>query len=394
MTKNIKKLADQIKTPAYVFFKEDFVKRAEDTRAALGDGIGMCYSIKANPFLVDPFFEADKLFDLFEVCSPGELRICQRCGVTAGKILFSGVNKNTEEIKTAMSGGVRYFTAESMTQFSNIHSAAQDEGITADVLIRIADDSQFGMDKEEAMSLISSREDYPHVYIRGIHYFTGTQKKTSKTIVKETGFLKEFCEKVSSECGFAIEHVEYGTGLDAACFKDQTYGVTDIEEIVPCLKELSEVTDLTIEMGRFFASDCGYYFTKVVDVKKNAGTGYLIVDGGMNQLHYDGQIKGMKSPHILHISKDDCIYESSSGSPYTVCGSICSTEDVICAEVPFDDPAKGDILVFMNCGAYSVTEGMALFLSREMPQIQAYSEKDGPVLLRDTIETDRFNCRM
>jgi diaminopimelate decarboxylase len=62
--------------------------------------------------------------------------------------------------------------------------------------------------------------------------------------------------------------------------------------------------------------------------------------------------------------------------------------------VPFDDPAKGDILVFMNCGAYSVTDGMALFLSREMPQIQAYSEKDGPVLLRDTIETDRFNCRM
>ena len=54
----------------------------------------------------------------------------------------------------------------------------------------------------------------------------------------------------------------------------------------------------------------------------------------------------------------------------------------------------GDVLVFERTGAYSAMEGMAVFLSREMPEIHMYSEAEGLVLLRARIDTDLFNTPM
>jgi diaminopimelate decarboxylase len=59
--------------------------------------------------------------------------------------------------------------------------------------------------------------------------------------------------------------------------------------------------------------------------------------------------------------------------------------------VDLDSLEIGDVLVFCRTGAYSSMEGMAVFLSREMPKISVYSEKDGLVVLRDLIYTDVFN---
>lgn len=59
---------------------------------------------------------------------------------------------------------------------------------------------------------------------------------------------------------------------------------------------------ITLEMGRALAASCGYYMSRVCDTKKNNGENYCIVDGGINQLHYDGQICGMKKPYFEVIS--------------------------------------------------------------------------------------------
>ena len=50
----------------------------------------------------------------------------------------------------------------------------------------------------------------------------------------------------------------------------------------------------------------------------------------------------------------------------------------------------GDLLCFTRIGAYSVTEGPALFLSRNMPRIVLHTE-NGKVLVRDTIHTSKLN---
>ena len=51
-----------------------------------------------------------------------------------------------------------------------------------------------------------------------------------------------------------------------------------------------------LEMGRAFVASCGYYLTCVHECKKNNDRNYCIVDGGMHQIQYDGQIRGMYQP--------------------------------------------------------------------------------------------------
>jgi hypothetical protein len=48
---------------------------------------------------------------------------------------------------------------------------------------------------------------------------------------------------------------------------------------------------VTIEMGRAYAAECGCYVTTALDIKENNGNAICLVDGGIHQLNYDGQIK-------------------------------------------------------------------------------------------------------
>ena len=70
-------IAGQIATPAYVFDLDGLRARTERIRSALAGRAGICYAIKANPFLTGPLMGA---VDSFELCSPGEVRICERAG--------------------------------------------------------------------------------------------------------------------------------------------------------------------------------------------------------------------------------------------------------------------------------------------------------------------------
>ena len=142
-------------------------------------------------------------------------------------------------------------------------------------------------------------------------------------------------------------------------------------------------------MGRFFAAPCGYYFTKVMDVKTNYDINYAIVDGGMNQLKYDGQLQGMQIPKIIHLKANES--NQDEAKPWTLCGSLCTTADILARNVSFNGLEIGDTLVFCRTGAYSVMEGMAVFLSREMPVVTVYSEKEGLTVLREMLYTDIFN---
>ena len=56
-----------------------------------------------------------------------------------------------------------------------------------------------------------------------------------------------------------------------------------------------------------------------------------------------------------------------------------------------EEPLPGDLLVFDNIGAYSVTEGIYLFLSRKMPRIVLYNGISDIRLVRDFVDTSRLN---
>ena len=76
---------------------------------------------------------------------------------------------------------------------------------------------------------------------------------------------------------------------------------------------------------------------------------------------------------------------------FHLCGSLCTVNDVLARDVALHDPQKGDVICFKRCGAYAATEGMAMFLSRELPQV-LICKTDGKIeKLRDQMETYLFH---
>ncbi len=373
-------------TPSYVFDTDVFAKRAKAVAEAFGGGVGLCYSIKANPFLLK---KLPDVFRYIEVCSPGELSICENCGAPLNKIIFSGVNKTYEDISCAMADDVAIFTAESPLHIELINKCAVENGKTVRVILRLSNGNQFGMDETDLRHIIENRSDYKGTDIIGLHYFTGTQKKKARIIEKELAMLDEFCCSLKNDYDFTIKHVEYGTGLAVEYYKDKTDS-TDmalLQEIAPIVRKFGEKYPLTVEMGRFFAAECGSYLTKAMDIKLTHDVHYVICDGGINHLNYFGQNMAMLVPPVSVVGKTD----SQEYKDYSLCGSLCTTADVLIRKVSLPELSEGDVIAFGRCGAYSVAEGIAAFLSRTMPRVLIYSEDDGISMVRDFFETYTLN---
>ncbi len=270
-----------------------------------------------------------------------------------------------------------------------IDAAAKERHKRVPLLLRLTAGSQFGMNEEDIFAIVRDRDCFEGVEIVGIHFFSGTQKKKAKIIDKELTYIDAFCTRLKDELDFTVDRVEYGTGLAVDYFNDDADAAEEerLAEISPKIREIAEKYRLTVEMGRFFAAPCGYYMTSVVDVKTNKGINYAILDGGLHQVKYFGQYQGMQLPKILHIGADDAQEKQS----WTLCGSLCTTADVLAGNAEFSDLSIGDILIFCRVGAYSVMEGMSIFLSRDLPQVALYSEKNGLRVVREPFDTDVFN---
>ena len=141
-------------------------------------------------------------------------------------------------------------------------------------------------------------------------------------------------------------------------------------------------------MGRFLTASCGYYITKIVDQKKNDAVNVCIVDGGIHHVNYYGQNMAMKTPVLSFFPQHPV--EAEQEERWTVYGSLCTVADILLKNLPLLDARPGDYLVFHNIGAYSVTEGIYLFLSRKMPEVYLYQEEK-IVLLRPGQETWTLN---
>ena len=399
-------------TPYYVFDTDEFAKRAATIRAALdckgGRRIPLCFSIKANPFLLHRLPEG---LDHVEVCSPGELEICIALGVKPESIIYSGVMKEKCDIERAVSYGAGILTCESIrhaTLISEVISECIPDGANeagfvetkAQVILRLTSGNQFGMSLEDIEYIISHPDEFKGITVMGIHYYSGTQKSLRK-INKDLEKIKSALTVLKEKYNFEPKLVEYGPGLCVEYFEEdwQEKEKQALDEAAEVLREFAEEYPLGIEMGRFLAASCGKYYTQVKDLKSTGDANYAILDGGIHHLNYFGQRMAMQVPPIgvygCEVSenneKNGVEFTQSPDTDYTLCGSLCTVADVLVREVKLKKLELGDILEFGHCGAYSVTEAPALFLSRQLPAIYAYSKEYGYECLREHIPAAEIN---
>ncbi len=380
-------LLEKQDTAFYVFDAAVLKQRIAYLRSKLPKRLELCYAVKANPFISG---EISGCVERFEICSPGEAYICRDIGIKPSETVISGIYKTPSFIEelAADKGFDGIFTAESLTQYRQLCGLSEKYGRRIKVLPRLTNDSQFGMNAEDIKDIIDTLGEHPNIEITGIQYFSGTQKTSLKRFRRELEMLDRFISELKEEHGFEAAELEYGTGFPVAYFRNEELD----EEAL--LAGFSELTDnmtfkgrFIIELGRSIAASCGKYYTHIVDIKHNKGMDYALIDGGMHQLVYFGQQMAMKQPYVSVIGKQEIIGDRL----WTVCGSLCSMNDIVVKQLPLPDIEIGDVLCFENTGAYCMTEGISLLLSRDLPAVYITREDGSLWRVRPTFETKELN---
>lgn len=378
--------AGQYGTPLYIY-DTDILRDTVSMLRRTADGkAGLCYAMKANPFLTSLMSE---LADRVEVCSMGEFRICREQNIPPEKILISGVLKKTEDLAEILEcfGGKCLYTAESEGQYMQIAKWSGDRKEKIKLFLRLTSGNQFGMDENTVSRLIQDCESRPYLQIQGIHYFSGTQKKRSRQ-KQELMWLDQYLTGLESRTGCRITELEYGPGLSVNYFQGMDDNTEkDMEELIRVMSGMTWDGRVTLEMGRAFTAYCGYYLTTVKDIKSDGKNRYCIADGGIHQLNYDGQIRGMYCPYLKKLPDA----ESETTETWTICGSLCTVNDILVRKAELAEVKKGDLIVFERTGAYCASEGMALFLCHELPAAAFYSRAEGFRIVRKPEETYKWN---
>lgn len=379
------KILSKYGSPIYVFDINKVRDRIKYLRERLPSNILLCYAIKANSFILK---DIEKYIDRLEVCSYGEYQICRDLDIESKKILISGVNKQKEDIEDMIFGSkkLRYFTVESLEQFEMLKNISNKEKLN--IMIRITSGNQFGINAEDAEKIIANHSDYENLNIKGIEYFSGTQKVSIKNLQREIDYIDNFIQNIEEKYNFEIEELEFGPGFPVHYFKNSDFNEEEF------LKSFSEVIGnikfkgkVILELGRSIAASCGNYITRVVDKKTNKNQNYAILDGGMHQLVYYGQSMAMKIPKCEVYPKRS----EESEEKWNLCGSLCTINDILVKQFPISNLQIGDTFVFENTGAYCMMEGIALFLSRKLPKVVKI-KGDGEIeLIRQDLETYKFN---
>ncbi|MBD5450897.1 MAG: hypothetical protein HDR28_12305 [Lachnospiraceae bacterium] len=363
--------SQQIETPFFLLNENRLKENVDFLKKKAGADFAVCFSVKANPWYA---VKAAENADYVEVCSHGEWELCKKQGISAARIIVGGIYKSNEELKELVEARPHRISIESMQQLKQVDKHASASGIGADILLRISSGNQFGMDPDLVIDILKHQDRFPALRFKGIHFYSGTQKRQEKEIEKDIDLI----ESVVKQAKGNFTEIEYGPGVGVSLFQNH-----DSDEykslffaLLNRLQALEGQFRIVLECGRLLTADTGIYVTEIVDKKINNGRTYYIVDGGIHHLQYYGQIKGQYTPFI-YTGKDN---EMTGEKEVTICGALCTANDVLVRSVHLPEKNPGDRLVFMNAGAYCVTEGISLFLSRDLPGIVMEKQHELAVL--------------
>ena len=363
--------------PAYVYDLDGLAAHVAAIKAALPAGVELYYAVKANP---DPAVlrvvagQADGL----EVASGGELAHTATT-VPGARLAFGGPGKTPAEIAAAVRAGVFRFHVESPHELRHLGAAALAAGRTADILLRVnppgdAADARLGAGGEAALVMGGAPtpfgmdpvlldrcarwlgEGSPEaraLRLRGLHAHLASGLGAAAALAaagRVLDFARRWCGRhgvrdpeINLGGGMAVDYRRPGDRFDWA-----GYGRGLARAAAP-----GEV--LRVEPGRAVTAYCGWYVTRVLDVKQSHGTLFAVVAGGTHHLRTPAA-KGHDQPFaVLPVAAwpPGWPRPAAPPGPVTVVGQLCTPKDVLARDVPVPGLRAGDLVVFGLAGAYA-----------------------------------------
>ncbi len=354
-------LSKKYDTPLYVY---DFDRMQGNYQlfkeAFSGEKSLISYAVKANSNLsvIRHFGELGAGADCVSI---GEVRRALSAGIERYKIIFSGVGKQDEEIREALTEEILMLNLESEAEMKRVEMVAQALGRPARISIRInpnvdpkthpyistgLHENKFGVEIARAKRMYIYAKNAEFLDPIGIHFHIGSQLTDLAPIAEAAQIVADLTRSLKA-IGIEIRFFDVGGGVgiryaDETLISPQAYA----EAIVKATKGL-DVT-LMCELGRALVGNTGYLLTSVLYEKQNGGKRFVIVDAAMNDLLRPTLYNADHRITLLD-RKDTEISEAD------IVGPICESGDWLAKAVPLPKTEHNDLIVVHDAGAYGFT---------------------------------------
>jgi diaminopimelate decarboxylase len=358
----VAEIAAQFGTPTFIYDEQHLRETCREAVAAFGAD-RVIYATKAfiNTAIVQLMNEEGLLLD---VATGGELFVALNAGVPANRCVMHGNNKSEDELRTAMTAGLRHIVIDSFDEIERIERLHA-EGLPAPrVQLRITpglhvethayvstgqDDSKFGfnLNNGDAHRAVERTRSSQAMELVGIHCHIGSN------VVTVANFEDAWRVMVDLFVPLALPEITLGGGLGVAYTAEDT--APTMQQWADVLKRATSAlpaeTAVYVEPGRSIVAAAAITVYSVGTVKPIDGIRtYVSVDGGMSD-----------NPRpMMYGSVYEAFDPQRVTAPRTanarIVGKHCESGDVLILDAPIADGVRvGDLLAVPVTGAYGYT---------------------------------------
>ncbi len=381
----ISEIAAAVGTPFYVYSTATLLRHFQLFDDALeGTDHLVCYAMKAasNQAILKTLAQAGAGMD---VVSGGEYLRAKAAGVPGDRIVFSGVGKTADEIRTALTGGIRQFNVESEPEMEVINAVAQELDVVAPITVRVNPDvdakthakiatgkseNKFGIPIARASEVYAHAASLPGLEVIGIDVHIGSQLTELEPFELAYTKMAELTEKLRSE-GHDIRRLDLGGGLGIPYTRSNDAPPLPVEYGALIKKTLGHLgCEIEIEPGRLIAGNAGLMVSKVIYVKSGEGRDFLILDGAMNDLIRPAMYEAYHDIVVVH--------EPAPGveqQPYDIVGPVCETGDTFAKQRDMPPLHAGDLVAFRSAGAYGAVMASEYNTRPLIPEVLVHGDQ-------------------
>lgn len=351
-------LATEFGTPLFVYDEAHLRSRCREAVSSFGTG-NVVYATKA--FLCKAMARlAHEESLMLDVATGGELYVARAAGVPADRCVMHGNNKSEDELRYAVTEGVRHIVVDNFDEIDRLENILTD-GSRVRVQVRVTpgihahthefistgqDDSKFGFNlaNGDAMRAIERCRAAKSIDLVGVHFHIGSNVLDADLLGRATGVMVDFFSSLG------LPELTVGGGLGVAYTASEhapTMGQW-ASVVRAATAALPAGVEVMVEPGRSIVASAAVTVYRVGSMKNIPNVrDYVAVDGGMSDnlrpMLYGAQYEAFMPAHPTAVRD----------RPVRLVGKHCESGDVLIddAHVPAE-LVVGDLLAVPVTGAY------------------------------------------
>lgn len=275
-------------------------------------------------------------------------------------IVFSGVGKHRDEIRTALEIGIRSLNVESHAELKVVAEEASEVRTRAPISIRINPSvepgthpytstggagSKFGIPLDEAVAAYRYADGHRWLEPVGIAFHVGSQLlDTAPTIEAAEKAAAVWRELIS--LGIQLRDFDAGGGLGVPYEGQPEPSLRGYVDPLTSIAGSLEAT-LVLELGRWLVAEAGVLLTEVLYTKDTGDRHVVVCDAGMNDLIRPA-LYGSYHPIDLLVPAG-----TRELRRVDLVGPVCESGDFFALDRELSAPKAGDLIRIGFAGAYA-----------------------------------------